>query len=121
MHGRLQCYYPLLSSLSLVTCIGKNKKIHTRIFYSFCYLFSNSHCYQDDSPENRMYVLFTVTCYMCTFWPDKSDFSKRALSFSLLPGMVNELQITFFKSALPGNNCRTTAVSLNCEAFITTP
>lgn len=53
------------------------------------------------SPENGMlYVMFTVIWYICIFQPDTSDFSKSCLTYTLLSGTTNELQLSSHLSVL---------------------
>lgn len=61
------------------------------------------------NPENKMRcVVFTVIYYICyTFWPDTSDFIKGWLSYTLMSGIGNELQIIFYFQICPCCNSNT--------------
>lgn len=45
-------------------------------------------------------VVFTITCCICTFQPDRSNFIKWPLSCTLLLGMIKALQLSFNLSML---------------------
>lgn len=42
--------------------------------------FTNSYCQQSVVQRTECIVVFTEACYICTFWPDRFNFSKRAHS-----------------------------------------
>lgn len=72
-------------------------------------------------PENGMccvvvffFFFLQKPYYVCILWPDTSDFSMKALSYTLLSKMINKLQITSYLSLLQ-ITLRTVLVCWDCK------
>lgn len=57
-------------------------------FFCFFFVRSESSAFGGTLSRNRILCgVFAITCYVCTFWSDTSDFSKRGLSHTFVWGV----------------------------------